>query len=491
MARSKGDVLRTSSIGAQTQWRRISQIASQVGRESMKRTAARFLLAFATPAVPTLAPAILPVAGPAAHAQAPPAGPEAADPAIVAQKAAFLALPEATRKAAQDALVWLGFYNGAADGEFGKRTRDAILAFQASRKAPADGMLSAAELEALLAGARKARDAIGFQVVSDPKTGAKIGAPTKLLDARAGARLDFASSADADLNALFARLSAGTQTRKVAYKATKPDDFFVVSGQEGPSKFYTRFEKNALASPPIRGFTFTYPASLGAQLDRIAIAVANSFEAFPGAAAAPAQAPAAAAAAPESVSAPPAASPEPTATALVVAQGQALTALKADDCPNPMVEGKPVRFERADAATSLAMIAGDFNSKGEALRFGAPAADLVVLGFAGPRVAASSASLAGDVARPLVVAAVETSAGGAPVFDRRGAVAGLLAPIVEEPKRIGGVALAAPHALIAPDAVRAFLGGGESAPQGAAAALSAGAIAAREKDALLAVYCGR
>ena len=327
----------------------------------MKRTAARFLFALAT-----LALAILTV-GPAAHAQTPPVVPEAADPAFAAQKAAFLALPEATRKAAQDALVWLGFYNGVADGDFGKRTRDAISAFQTSRKAPADGMLSAAELEALLAAAQKARDAVGFQVVSDAKTGAKIGVPAKLLDARAGTRLDFASSADADLSALYARVTAGTQTRKVAYKAMKPDDFFVVSGQEGPSKFYSRFEKNAAASPPIRGFTFTYPASQGPQLDRIAIAVADSFEAFPGPAAAPAKAPAATAAAPKLGSAPPPASPEPTATALVVARGQALTALKADDCPNPMVGGKPVRFERADAATALAMIAGDFDWKGEAL----------------------------------------------------------------------------------------------------------------------------
>ncbi len=136
----------------------------------MKRTPARFL-AFATPALATLALAILPVAGPAAHAQTPPAAPEAADPAFAAQKAAFLALPESKRKAAQDALVWLGFYNGVADGDFGKRTRDAIVAFQASTKASAGGMLSAAELQALPA-AQKARDAIGFQVVSDAETGA-------------------------------------------------------------------------------------------------------------------------------------------------------------------------------------------------------------------------------------------------------------------------------------------------------------------------------
>ena len=53
-------------------------------------------------------------------------------------------LPEATRKAAQEALVWLGLYVGVNDGDFGKRTRDAILAFQASVKAPADGALSRA-----------------------------------------------------------------------------------------------------------------------------------------------------------------------------------------------------------------------------------------------------------------------------------------------------------------------------------------------------------
>ncbi len=206
---------------------------------------------------------VLGLVSPLASAQTPPPGPAAADAAFAAQKAAFLALPEATRKAAQEALVWLGLYVGVNDGEFGKRTRDAILAFQENVKAPTDGALSPPELTALLGAAQKAREAAGFQVVSDPKSGARIGAPLRLISARGGARLDFALSADADLGALYARLSAATPARKITYKAIKPDAFFVVSGQDGATMFYTRFDKNPAATPPIRGFTFAYPAVTG------------------------------------------------------------------------------------------------------------------------------------------------------------------------------------------------------------------------------------
>jgi len=413
-----------------------------------------------------------------AQTPTPPTAPATDDAAMAARKAAFLALPEATRKAVQEALVWLGLYVGVNDGEFGKRTHDAILGFQGSIKAPADGALPPPVLNALLAAAQRAREAVGFQVVSDPKTGAKIGAPLKLLNAHGGARLDFASNADADLGALYARLSAATPTHKIAYKAIKPDTFFVVSGQEGAVKFYTRFDKNPAATPPIRGFTFAYPAAQTTILDRVAIAIANSFEPFPGAAATP---PAPSAAAPP-------AAPSPVATALIVAPGKALTALKADDCPNPTVAGKPARIERTDTATGLAMLDGSFASNGTAPRLGSPAQDLVILGFSGPRLAASSASFASDEARPIVTAALDKSAGGAPAFDRTGALVGLVAPIAREPRRVGGVALASPHPLIAPDALRAFLGASEaSSDQGAS--LSAGDIAAREKTALVAVFC--
>src|SRR5947208_1499703 len=74
--------------------------------------------------------------------------PAATDAAIAAEKAAFLALPLATRKAAQDALVWLGLYNGVSDGDFGNRTRDAIVGFQMSQRETGDGALSPGQLEA-------------------------------------------------------------------------------------------------------------------------------------------------------------------------------------------------------------------------------------------------------------------------------------------------------------------------------------------------------
>ncbi len=231
---------------------------------------------------------VLGLVSPLVSAQTPPPAPAAADAGFAAQKAAFLALPEATRKAAQEALVWLGLYVGVNDGEFGKRTRDAILAFQEIVKAPTDAALSPPEVAALLAAAQKARAAAGFQVVSDPKSGARIGAPLKLIGARGGARLDFASSADADLSPLYARLSTATPARKTTYKAIRPDAFFVVSGQDGETMFYTRFDRNPAATPPVRGFTFAYPAAQAAQLNRVAIAVANSFEPFPGSAPVPA-----------------------------------------------------------------------------------------------------------------------------------------------------------------------------------------------------------
>src|SRR5215218_5769290 len=77
------------------------------------------------------------IASTGASAQtAPPPSPRtvAPDPAAEAARAAFEALPESERKALQEALVWVGDYNGMADGNLGRQTYDALLAFQGRRK---------------------------------------------------------------------------------------------------------------------------------------------------------------------------------------------------------------------------------------------------------------------------------------------------------------------------------------------------------------------
>ena len=256
-------------------------------------------------------------------AQVPSAKPTPAQPdaAFEAQRVAFLVLPAATRVAAQDALVWLGLYNGTSDGDFGKRTRDAIVAFETGQQAPGDGVLSPAQLQALLAAGDKARAAVGFRTIADPKTGARIGAPLKLLSARSGVTLDFASDPGSDLAALYARLAAESPARKVAYKAIKAGAFFVVSGQDAGRTFYTRYELNPAATPPIRGFTFSYPVARG-DLFRVALGVADAFVAFPP----PGPATTSTANA-DAAQTPPAQPPEPKATALTVARDRALTAL--------------------------------------------------------------------------------------------------------------------------------------------------------------------
>src|SRR4051812_8941696 len=82
-----------------------------------------------------LAAASFTIAGIAAvtsAAQAQPAAPAtqpAPDPAFEAAKAAFEALPETDRRAMQDALIWTGDYKSNVDGNFGRGTRDAIVAY--------------------------------------------------------------------------------------------------------------------------------------------------------------------------------------------------------------------------------------------------------------------------------------------------------------------------------------------------------------------------
>jgi hypothetical protein len=454
----------------------------------------------------------------------PPPRPAASEPdaqkaaLLEAQKAAFLAMSEADRKAAQDALGWLGFYNGVVDGAFGKRTLDSILAYQASVKAPASGVVSTAELAALKASAEKARAAVGFQSLDDARTGIRIGAPLRLLEKRVsmGAQTQLTNrdgsvsldllappGAQSSLAALYAKLSAESANRKVSYKAMKPDTFFVVAGEQGMRKFYLRYAVAPPGAPDagvLRGFEFAYPIAQAAELDRVALAIANSFEPFPStpepdktAAGAPIEPGKTPAPSPSQIPSPVPGEPVLTATALIVAPGEAATVLTEADCKTPSIEGKPVKFVRT-GASGLALLGGDFSAAAPSLRLGVGAADVIVLSLApGNRgktvLEASDANLAPiSGTREAVVAALSKSARGAPAFDRQGALVAFVAPISAEPKRLGGVVLAEPHELVGAGAAEGLLtwANAEPAP---AAPLGAADIARKMRGAITGVFC--
>jgi hypothetical protein len=496
----------------------------------------------------------LTAAGAAPAFAAPPSPPApataAADAKLEAQKAAFLAMPEADRKAVQDALGWLDFYNGAIDGAFGKRTRDSIVAYQQSVDAAADGIVSPAELEALKTAAQRARAAVDFALVDDRISGVRIGAPLKLLtklkpasgdttlqsgdgslslalQARAGA------GDDAGLAALYAQRIAEASGRKITYKAIKAGEFFVVAGEDKGEKFYTRFAKSPADwpdGPMLRGFVFAYPSERASDFDKLALAVANSFDPFADTSAShgaahmqivSARSPldvvrvatgAPALAAPV-IGLSPSSRPTPTppsgqspasaaiapaelrATALFVAPGQALTALPVVACADLAVDGKPARILRADAPSGLTLIGGEFGPAASAPTLVGGATDLVALSLAPAAVGTSTLEASPGAAAPAgegtfaIVAALAKSASGAPVFDRHGALAGVVASIKDEPRRVGAVALAEPHRLIGPDAISAFLGIPVAAALAPAGLLSVGEIAASERGALAEVVC--
>src|SRR3954468_23606218 len=89
------------------------------------------------------------------------------------------ATPLADRLALQFDLAWSGDYNGLVNGEINDKTTAAIKTFQHDRKFKETGVLNTEE-RALLAAAAKAKQAqVGWSLVDDPVTGARIGLPTK------------------------------------------------------------------------------------------------------------------------------------------------------------------------------------------------------------------------------------------------------------------------------------------------------------------------
>ncbi|ACL56727.1 serine protease [Methylobacterium nodulans] len=443
-------------------------------------------------------------------AQAPPPRPappvaKPADPAFEAARAAFEARPEDERKAVQDALVWVSDYNSVTSGTFGRRTFEALSAWQAQSGIDPTGILDDRARARLLAAGQAARQAARFTLQTDAATGITLGVPERLLAKRAripnGSRWQSADGrvtldtkgfapGETDLDALFEKSTAATPERKVTYKLKKPD-FVVVTGETATGKFYIRY---AAAPAGIRGFTLAYDKAIAREVDRLVIAVANSFSPFP-AEAAVAAAPRLPAAAPRPPAPEPAAaSPAaPVGTGLAVGPQRLVTAASiVARCPTPLIGGAPARVVRQEAG--LALVEVDRPLRGGALPPAAPAApapgdDLVVLGASregGPSVAPGAMGPSGGVIAPL-----QPGAAGGPALDRAGRLVGLVAMLPAQPRLIAGVMPPMMHPLIGIAALRGFLNaeGVTLEASSEAGVKSTGAIAAPLAGAIVPVQC--
>lgn len=440
---------------------------------------------------------------PAPRPKPPAAAPAAVDPGFEAMRSLYEALPEAERKALQDALVWTGDYNSVVTGSFGRRTYEGLNAYRTRTGAlpdPLDPKMRAA----IIATGDAARKAARFTVKLDPASGAVLGVPERLLPKRspvpggtrwqsADGRITLESRSfppgGTDLDALFERATAPLNDRKVTYKLKRPD-FIVVTGETGSGRSYVRY---ALGDEGIRGFALGYDRAAAAEVDRLVIAVANSFVPFPDAQPAVADAPQAP---PTQSPVPPvAAAPRPAATGLVVAAGKVLTASAAlEGCPALRIGTIPARVAKTDPARGLVLLEGTglpapipprirpaAVSAGDALV-------VVAADAGGLSVAPGTGSGAGGVHAPL-----QPGAGGASVLDRSGALAGLVARFPAAPRLIAGVMPPMSHPLVPASTIAAFLAenGIPTAPAGAPETASVGAVAGRLSPAVVAVTCQR
>jgi peptidoglycan hydrolase-like protein with peptidoglycan-binding domain len=179
------------------------------------------------------------------------------------------ALPLEERLAMQLDLAWAGELSGFVDGEPNERVTAAIKAFQRSRKLKETGVLNPQE-RALLAAAAKARQArVGWRLIDDPVTGARLGIPSKEVSVNTpGKSGNRWSTAQGQVQIETFRIrEPGTTlalvheqqrkepaTRRLAVNLLRTD-YFVLAGMQGLKRFYVRAQ---IRDGEVRGLTVLF-----------------------------------------------------------------------------------------------------------------------------------------------------------------------------------------------------------------------------------------
>ena len=202
------------------------------------------------------------------------------------------AMAQAERLAIQSDLAWVGQYNGAITGDVSERMVAAIKEFQKQRGAKQTGVLNPQERSVLAETARRRQDNVGWKIVAEAGTGARLGVPTKLVPQQSsdanGAK--WTSSTGTIQIQLSRRKEANPTTAKLAerekkepagrtidYTVVKPD-FFVLSGMQGLKKFYLR---GTFKGDEVRILTILYDQATEGTVEPVVIAMSSAFNPFP------------------------------------------------------------------------------------------------------------------------------------------------------------------------------------------------------------------
>jgi len=138
-------------------------------------------------------------------------------------------------------------------------------------------------------------EAVGWQLIEDPRTGARLGVPEKLVPhagtSRTGSRwtstqgqiqVETFRLTEAALPALFDEEKRASH-RQITSSMLKPDSFIIL-GTQGLKYFLVRAEAHG---GEVRGVTVQYDQATEGTMSRVAVAVANAFVGFPDPNAAP------------------------------------------------------------------------------------------------------------------------------------------------------------------------------------------------------------
>lgn len=408
----------------------------------------------------------------AAHAQAPapstpvkpkPVATVPIRPAVQTPADTAKSMTQAERLSIQSDLAWTGNYNGAINGEVSDRMVNSIKAFQKNNGGKETGVLNPQERGLLAAAAKKPRDTVGWKIVTDTVTGAKLGIPGKLVPQQiADAGGSKWQSTSGTIQVLVTRRKEEGLTspklaeaerkqpgRKLDYSAVKPD-FYVLSGLQNQKKFYIRGQ---LKGDEVRVLTVLYDQATEGTMEPVVIAMSSAFDAFPASA--------------QAAAPPPRKKVEYASGIVVSADGTIVTdRLAVDGCLSITVAGHGNADKIAeDKARDLALlrIYGARDLKPLPLGTGAAKPDLTLTGIADPQNQGGGSAVSSVRVTAAQGAGNETTLSPAPgigfagaaAIDADGAFAGLaqLKPVV-----IAGPTPAATQAVLAPaDVVRSFV----------------------------------